>query len=167
LPPSLAALGEGSHGSILNGNYAPNRLSSAWKPTYMNSPHGLVVLAHRDYDEVVEGVHPASISNSIETPKNIVEPLAGDDGTAFNLNPVAYNSHWLTRRSQGGLVLAAFGRMIDGGDDAAPRFIAHKDSTLEMSIHDTPDGPVFFVFSCHEENADIVHVIHPAHKEAA
>ncbi|MDI6027045.1 hypothetical protein QBK99_12675, partial [Corticibacterium sp. UT-5YL-CI-8] len=33
LPPSLTALGEGSHGSILNGNYAPNRLSSAWKPT--------------------------------------------------------------------------------------------------------------------------------------
>ncbi|MBB4525923.1 UNVERIFIED_ORG: putative cupin superfamily protein, partial [Rhizobium sophorae] len=31
--PPLAALGEGSHGSILNGNYAPNRLSSAWKPT--------------------------------------------------------------------------------------------------------------------------------------
>ncbi|MBB2719721.1 UNVERIFIED_ORG: pimeloyl-ACP methyl ester carboxylesterase, partial [Rhizobium etli] len=31
--PSLSALGEGSHGSILNGNYAPNRLSSAWKPT--------------------------------------------------------------------------------------------------------------------------------------
>ncbi|MGJ7043449.1 pyruvate/2-oxoglutarate dehydrogenase complex dihydrolipoamide dehydrogenase (E3) component, partial [Shinella sp. BE166] len=31
--PSLTALGEGSHGSILNGNYAPNRLSSAWKPT--------------------------------------------------------------------------------------------------------------------------------------
>ena len=33
LPPSLTALGEGSHGSILNGNYAPNRLSSEWKPT--------------------------------------------------------------------------------------------------------------------------------------
>ncbi|MDI6029551.1 TOBE domain-containing protein, partial [Corticibacterium sp. UT-5YL-CI-8] len=33
LPPSLTALGEGSHGSILNGNYVPNRLSSAWKPT--------------------------------------------------------------------------------------------------------------------------------------
>ncbi|MGI2034038.1 alpha/beta fold hydrolase [Rhizobium panacihumi] len=33
MPPSLSALGEGSHGSILNGNYAPNRLSSAWKPT--------------------------------------------------------------------------------------------------------------------------------------
>jgi len=33
LPPPLTALGEGSHGSILNGNYAPNRLSSAWKPT--------------------------------------------------------------------------------------------------------------------------------------
>jgi hypothetical protein len=35
LPPSLSALGEGSHGSILNGNYAPNRLSSAWKPTLL------------------------------------------------------------------------------------------------------------------------------------
>ncbi|MDE1993408.1 MAG: hypothetical protein KGI75_12970, partial [Rhizobiaceae bacterium] len=34
LPLSLTALGEGSHGSILNGNYAPNRLSSAWKPTH-------------------------------------------------------------------------------------------------------------------------------------
>ncbi|WP_212311587.1 hypothetical protein, partial [Agrobacterium tumefaciens] len=33
LPPSLTALGEGSHGSVLNGNYLPNRLSSAWKPT--------------------------------------------------------------------------------------------------------------------------------------
>jgi len=33
LPPSLSALGEGSHGSILNGNYAPNRLTSACKPT--------------------------------------------------------------------------------------------------------------------------------------
>ncbi|WP_207900559.1 hypothetical protein, partial [Shinella sp. JR1-6] len=37
LPPSLTALGEGSHGSILNGNYAPNRLSSAWKPTGVNT----------------------------------------------------------------------------------------------------------------------------------
>jgi hypothetical protein len=33
LPPSLSALGEGSHGSILNGNYATNRLTSAWKAT--------------------------------------------------------------------------------------------------------------------------------------
>jgi hypothetical protein len=29
LPPSFTALGEGSHGSSLNGNWAPNRLSSA------------------------------------------------------------------------------------------------------------------------------------------
>ena len=27
------ALGEGSHGSILNGNYAANRVTSAWKST--------------------------------------------------------------------------------------------------------------------------------------
>ncbi|MGV1964083.1 RidA family protein [Agrobacterium sp. 22-222-1] len=33
LPPSLTALGGRSHGSILNGNYASNRLSSEWKPT--------------------------------------------------------------------------------------------------------------------------------------
>jgi len=33
LPPPLTALEGRSHGSILNGNYAPNRLSSAWKPT--------------------------------------------------------------------------------------------------------------------------------------
>jgi type IV secretory pathway VirB10-like protein len=33
LPPSLTALGGRSHGSILNGNYLPNRLSSAWKST--------------------------------------------------------------------------------------------------------------------------------------
>jgi hypothetical protein len=35
LPPPLAALGEGSHGSILSGNYAPARLSSAWKSTIL------------------------------------------------------------------------------------------------------------------------------------
>ena len=33
LPPSLTAFGGRSHGSILNGNYAPNRLSFARKPT--------------------------------------------------------------------------------------------------------------------------------------
>lgn len=41
LPPSLTALGEGSHGSILNGNYAPNRLSSARKPTPVGIPDPL------------------------------------------------------------------------------------------------------------------------------
>ncbi|WP_205909941.1 YgjP-like metallopeptidase domain-containing protein, partial [Tabrizicola caldifontis] len=33
LPPPLTALGEGSHGSILSGNYTPTRLSSGWKST--------------------------------------------------------------------------------------------------------------------------------------
>ncbi|MGV1822603.1 hypothetical protein G6L32_25385 [Agrobacterium tumefaciens] len=33
LPPSLTAFGGRSHGSILSGNYLPNRLSSAWKTT--------------------------------------------------------------------------------------------------------------------------------------
>ena len=31
--PPLSASGEGSHGSILSGNYAPTRLSSGWKST--------------------------------------------------------------------------------------------------------------------------------------
>jgi hypothetical protein len=33
LPPSQTALGKRSHGSVLNGNYALTRLSSAWKST--------------------------------------------------------------------------------------------------------------------------------------
>ncbi len=33
LPRLLTAFREGSHGSVLNGNYLPNQLSSAWKPT--------------------------------------------------------------------------------------------------------------------------------------
>ncbi|WP_234903046.1 hypothetical protein [Ensifer adhaerens] len=33
MPPPLTALRGRSHGSNLNGNYAPNRLSSEWKPT--------------------------------------------------------------------------------------------------------------------------------------
>jgi len=33
LPPPLTAMGEGSHGSLLSGNYALTRLSSGWKST--------------------------------------------------------------------------------------------------------------------------------------
>lgn len=128
---------------------------------YMNSPHGLIVLAHRDYDEVVEGIHPAKLSESISVPKNIVEPLEGDYGDDFGRELITYNRHWLTRRSQGSLVLAAFGRMIDGGDPEAPRFIAPEDSTLQMSVHDTPDGPVFCVFSGNGETENVVHIIRP------
>lgn len=134
---------------------------------YMNSPHGLLVLAHRDYDEVVEGIHPASLSHTIATPKNVVEPLAGDRGDTFNREPIAYDSHWLTRRSQGSLVHAAFGRMIDGGDPEAPRFLASNDSTLQMSVHDTPNGPIIFVFPAYDGSEDVVHVIRPEVKEAA
>jgi hypothetical protein len=101
------------------------------------------------------------------TPKNIVEVLEGDNGQPFKCQPIAYNRHWLTRRSQGGLVLAAFGRMIDGGDPEAPRFLAAEDSTLQMSVHDTPSGPLFFVFPGNDGGDDVVHVIRPTVKEAA
>ena len=43
LPPPLTAMGEGSHGSLLSGNYALTRLSSGWKSTPASSqpvPHG-------------------------------------------------------------------------------------------------------------------------------
>ncbi|WP_210304750.1 response regulator, partial [Rhizobium sp. BK212] len=40
--PPLTALEGRSHGSILNGNYAPNRLSSAWKPTITALEEGAV-----------------------------------------------------------------------------------------------------------------------------
>ena len=33
LPPPLTVMGEGSHGSLLSGNYALTRLSSGWKST--------------------------------------------------------------------------------------------------------------------------------------
>lgn len=131
---------------------------------YLNSPHGLIVLAHRDYDEVIEGFHPANLSYSVTAPNNTIEPLKGDSGILFSREPIAYNQHLMTRRSQGGLVLAAFGRMIDGGDPEAPRFLPPEDFTLQMSVHDTPEGPVFFVFSC-DDNGDVVHVIHPAKHE--
>ncbi len=67
---------------------------------YMNAPQGLILLAHHD-DIVgqVDGIHPAALSDSIDRPVNIIEPLAAFDGKLFTRNPVAYNSHWMTRRS--------------------------------------------------------------------
>ena len=38
LPPSLIVLGGASHGSVLNGDYPPNRPSAAWKPTASIGP---------------------------------------------------------------------------------------------------------------------------------
>lgn len=127
---------------------------------YMNSPHGLIVLAHHgDSAGQVDGIHPASLSHSIGRPNNIVEPLTACDGTVFARDPVAYNSHWIGRRSQGGLVLAAFGRMIDGGDQEAPSFKAPEGEGFTMTVYDAPNGPVVGVF---DANEDVVHVIRPA-----
>lgn len=131
---------------------------------YMNSPHGIIVLAHRDYDEAIEGIHPASLSDSIERPKNIVQPLTSEDGKMFNREPIAYNQHWMTRRSQGSLVLAAFGKMIDGGDEAAPCILPAKDSTLHMSIYEASNNPVIFIFHAGEEKSDVVYVIQSEEK---
>lgn len=129
---------------------------------YMNSPQGIIVLAHRDDDEVIEGIHPANLSDSINNAKNIIHPLADGDGNVFCTKPIAYNQHWMTRRSQGNLVLAALGKMIDSGDEAAPHFLPEEDYMLQMSIYDTPNGPVFLIFPAGEYDSDVVHVIRPA-----
>lgn len=130
---------------------------------YMNAPQGLILLAHHD-DIVgqVDGIHPAALSDSIDRPVNIIEPLAAFDGKLFTRNPVAYNSHWMTRRSQGGLVLAGFGRMIDGGALEAPCIEASDNEAFSMTIYDAPDGPIIGVFDL---GAEVVHVIRPLAKE--
>lgn len=126
---------------------------------YMNSPHGLIVLAHHNnVSGQVDGIHPASLSHSIDRPNNIIEPLKARDGTVFAREPVAYNSHWITRRSQGGLVLAGFGRMIDGGDPEAHCVEAPKGEGFTMTVYETPSGPVIGAFYV---NGRVVHVIRP------
>ncbi|WP_210164604.1 hypothetical protein, partial [Brucella anthropi] len=62
--------GEGSHGSVLNGNYLPNWLSSAWKPT-----HHLVVAEHfehalkeREFTQIRERVFAAADVDSTSDP---------------------------------------------------------------------------------------------------
>lgn len=130
---------------------------------YMNAPQGLIVLAHHD-DIVgqVDGIHPATLSDSIDRPNNIVEPLAAFDGRLFALSPVAYNSHWMSRRSQGGLLLAGFGRMIHGGAPEAHCLEEPDSECFSMTIYDAPHGPIIGVFDL---DAEVVHVIRPLEKE--
>lgn len=92
---------------------------------YLSAPAGLVVLAHQNtVDGQVDGIHPSSLSKSVDRPVNILEPLRKTDG--------AYNVHYMTRRSQGALVREAFGRMVDGGDPEAPCIETDSRFTLEI-----------------------------------
>lgn len=114
---------------------------------YLNAPQGLIVLAHRE-DGQVDGIHPSCLSHHIESPRNIIEPFGGP---AFG-----YSNHWMTRRSQGGLVLGAFGKMIEQGDPQAP-YIEPENSTtyFDLGFFATPKGLIVALYN----DDDTVHVI--------
>jgi hypothetical protein len=113
---------------------------------YLNSSIGLIVPAHQENDQV-DGIHPASISESVKTFTSIVEPLTG-----AKYSGERYSCHWLNRRLQGSLVLAAYGRMIDQGDPEA--ILLTPKHTFRMHVYMTAHGPVVVV-----EDREEVHVI--------
>lgn len=124
---------------------------------YLNSPHGLIVLAHQNtVAGQIDGIHPANLSGSISHNRNIVEPLKADDGMVFNNTPTATNLHWMTRRSQGALVLEAFGRMIDS--DAPEACVLTSPEPMALEIYDAPFGPVIALFDSFTND---VHIIWP------
>jgi len=124
---------------------------------YLNSPKGLVVLAHHNTDEQqVDGIHPNTISErTARNTRNIVEPLKGPRGAA-----PTYNVHYMTRRSQGPLVQEAFGRMVHGGDDEALS-VSSEANFNRIEIYNTKFGPVIGAV----ESSDRVCVIRPEHMQ--
>jgi len=123
---------------------------------YMNSPFGLIVLAHHgDIAGQIDGIHPKAISESITGPRNIIEPFTRSETLPD------YNVHYMTRRSQGGLVLAAFGRMIDSGDPLAPSISTERN--LKLEVYNTPAGPVVILL---EPGSNFVWAIKPTEVEA-
>ncbi|MEW4399613.1 hypothetical protein AB1J06_13085 [Agrobacterium tumefaciens] len=124
---------------------------------YLNSPHGLIVLAHQNTEDAqVDGIHPSNLSDSILNARNIVEPLKDSDGALFSSALGKFSAHWMTRRSQGALILSAFGRMIDGDDPEAVMLVSSEAMTLE--IFNAPVGPIVALFDSFSND---VHVIWP------
>lgn len=120
---------------------------------YFNSPVGLIVFAHHNtIAGQVDGIHPVALSDSIVSAHNIIEPLAGTGA-----NAMAYNVHYMTRRSQGALVLKAFGRTIRGGDEEAPWF--ETSNSFKLEVHNLEAGPIIGAI----ESKDRVCVIRPKH----
>lgn len=144
---SIAALVRGGAFLQLKFNRAAYRAVE-----YLNSPVGVIVLAHHDTAAgQIDGIHPVCISDSINRPANIIEPFS-----RATENAPAYNAHYMTRRSQGGMVLAAFGRMVDGGDESAPK--VETENRFMIEVFYSADGPVFGVI---DNEADKVHIIRP------
>ena len=124
---------------------------------YLNSPHGLIVLAHQNTEDgQVDGIHPSNLSDSILNARNIIEPLKDSDGALFDSVSGEFSAHWMTRRSQGALLLSAFGRMVDGGDPETVMLASSEAMSLE--IFNAPVGPIVALF---DSFTDDVHVIWP------
>lgn len=116
---------------------------------YFSAPAGLIVLAHHDdYTGQVDGIHPVSLSGHVEGLQSIIEPLSPNS---------RYAAHYLPRKWQGQLVLAAFGRQIKAGAPEAPS-IETDDGFFSLEIFDAPTGPIVGVL----DGKSKVHVIRPA-----
>ena len=112
---------------------------------YLNASHGLIVLAHHDtMVGQVDGIHPSRLSEHVEHWCNIIEPLKGTN----------YAVHYMSRKYQGILVHAAFGRQIQAGDPEAPAFETDNTFTLEV-FRDPVGNPLVAVI----EGADTVRMI--------
>ncbi|MDN2580879.1 hypothetical protein [Aquibium sp. ELW1220] len=124
---------------------------------YFNTPAGLIVFGHRGYlhNEQVDGIHPASITNSIDRPQNISEPFCCADDQC-----PAYNVHYMTRKSQGIMLMEAW-------PDGRPAYEISPENLFKIDVDSggfysleafkTPLGPIVAVF----EPSGIVHVIRP------
>ena len=109
---------------------------------YLNSPSGVIVLAHQNTTVgQIDGIHPTSVSGSITGSRNIIEPFRTTESA-----PIAYNLHWMTRRSQGALIHDAFGRMVDSSDPEAHAVETPEGEAMGMAIYDAPFGPVIALF---------------------
>lgn len=112
---------------------------------YMDSPKGLLVLAHRSDDHLVDGIHPSCISETVSAYGNVVPLGSADSGYAL---------HVVSSRQQGSLVRESFGRMVDAGAPEAPS-IRCNDGMLRLGVYLRETGPLVCVAS----RPDMVHVI--------
>ena len=69
--------------------------------------------------------YPNTIGKSIENERNIIELFTGKHSS-----PSGYNVHYKARRSQGPLILEAFGKIIHGDDEEAISIPTKKSFTL-------------------------------------
>ena len=123
---------------------------------YMNSPLGLIVYAHYEWNGCV-AFYPASVdfekNTGLKPFHDDVKPIG--NGTRFG-------QHNVGRRGTGLLVHSAYGRMIEAGDPEAPNF--GKDFTT-LRVFDTPKG--LFVAAVMRDEAYVIRPVGGAAKKEA